>query len=138
MSTTVLSSIIDNVNASFISSWEDDVQEWGERVQLYRDYIDGKHRLEMTQAVADLLMVDKEDGERFVINYCKLIMQKPADRLKVVNIKALPVTTADDADDATTEAAIKNAENIFKNRVLCQFQPYTQCTGLSMGSKFSC
>jgi hypothetical protein len=112
MTTTVLSAIADEVNASFISNWENQVNDWGERVQLYRDYIDGKHRLEMTKEVADLLMIEKEEGERFVVNYCKLIMQKPADRLKVINIKALPVTTSDDADDATKDTAIKNAETV--------------------------
>lgn len=106
---TVLNAIVDEVEASFVSNWEDDVQEWGERIQLYRNYIDGKHRLEMTQEVADLLMIDKADGERFTVNYCELIMQKPADRLKVTSIKALPVTIADDADENTQKAAIDNA-----------------------------
>lgn len=99
MTLDVLNAITETVEASFTSDWEDDRLEWGERVQLYRDYIDGQHRLEMTQAVADLLMIDKDDGERFTVNYSKLVMQKLADRLKVTGIKG--------STDALTEWADK-------------------------------
>lgn len=100
MSTTVLELIVKQVDTSFVSDWVDDRQLWGERVQLYRDYVDGKHRLEMTQEQADLLMILKDEGERFAINYCRLVMQKKADRLKVVSIKGIAAESEDESEDA--------------------------------------
>lgn len=118
MTTSALSAISGGVDITFPIDWETDIEAWGEQMQLYLDYIDGKHRLEMTQEVADLLMIEKVDGERFVVNYSELIMQKLADRLKVTSIKALPVFVDDDDDDdgsdSEKEAATKTAEKLTK------------------------
>jgi hypothetical protein len=99
MSEAMLNTIVSVVSIPIASDWTENIQAWGELVQKHRDYVDGKHRLEMTQEVADLLMIEKDDGERFTVNYCRLIMQKLADRLKVVSVKGVAAGPDDESEE---------------------------------------
>lgn len=69
------------------NSWATEIETWGARVALYRDYIDGKHRLEMTSEMAKMLRIDKEDDERFSINYADAVVTKMVDRLHIERIE---------------------------------------------------
>lgn len=116
MSETVLNAIVNRVDVSFPGDWIDSRQQWGELIQMFRDYVDGDHRLEMTQEVADLLMIEKDsknekgEGERFTFNYCELVMQRLADRLKVVSINGVAA-----APDEESEMAVAAAEKTAKS-----------------------
>lgn len=68
-------------------SWAGDVQEWGERVALYRQYAAGDHRARLTEAMRTMLRVTDNKLDRFNANYCGLITQAMSDRLVVTSIQ---------------------------------------------------
>jgi hypothetical protein len=88
--TTVLDSIADDLGSSLVSkdTWVTEIETWGDKIGLYRDYVDGVHRLEMTTEMAQMLRIDKEDDERFSINYADMVVNKMADRLHIERIEA--------------------------------------------------
>lgn len=88
--------LLDNLVDEF---WAQNAQADGEKVQMYRDYMDGKHRLELVENMADLLRIEKEEDERFSLNYARLVVSKKSDRLRVLRIDAiLPMDDRGDAD----------------------------------------
>jgi hypothetical protein len=77
------------------SNWEDTVTDWGERIALYRQYVDGEHRADMTSEMRDLLRIRDTVTQQFNANYADMVVSTMADRLEVTAI------TGD--DDAVTE-----------------------------------
>lgn len=80
---TTLGSLVDGDN------WVDEIEAWGEEVLLNRQYVDGDHRLEMTEEMAKMLRIEKDDDERFSLNYGPLVVNKLANRLIVEKITAV-------------------------------------------------
>lgn len=68
-------------------TWASDVQTWGERVALYRQYAAGDHRAKLTAEMRAMLRVDDNRLDRFNANYCGLITQAMSDRLTVTAIE---------------------------------------------------
>jgi hypothetical protein len=83
-------------------TWASDVQTWGERVALYRQYAAGEHRAKLTAEMRAMLRVDSA-LDRFNANYCNLITQAMSDRLTVTAIEG--------SDPAATEWAKDIQEN---------------------------
>jgi hypothetical protein len=69
------------------STWASDVQTWGERVALYREYAAGDHRAKLTPEMRAMLRVDDDRLDRFNANYCGLVTQAMSDRLTVTAIE---------------------------------------------------
>ena len=69
------------------STWASDVQTWGERVALYREYAAGDHRAKLTDEMKAMLRVTDTRLDRFNANYCGLITQAMSDRLTVTSIE---------------------------------------------------
>jgi hypothetical protein len=63
--------------------WRDDVERWGRRVDLYRRYMDGDHRANLTREMKALLRISGDELDQFNNNYCELIVATMADRLSV-------------------------------------------------------
>ncbi len=74
--------------------WDIVVAAHGKLIALYREYVKGDQRLELTDERAKLMGILKEEGERFKINYCKPVRDKLANRLEMRQMKA-------DNDEAT-------------------------------------
>lgn len=69
-------------------TWADDMQSWGERVKLYRDYAEGNHRAKMTAEMKALLRVSGDQTDQFNDNYCDMVVQSMNDRLTVDAIRS--------------------------------------------------
>lgn len=84
------------------STWQTEIREWGDLVRLYREYADGDHRSQLTREMRQMLRVGDTRTDHFNANYCELIVNKLADRLKVARIEC-------DQDSATawTEALLE-------------------------------
>lgn len=80
------------------STWASDVQIWGERVALYRQYAEGDHRAKLTDEMRKMLRVSDSRLDRFNANYCGLITQAMSDRMTVTSIEG-------DTSEATEWAA---------------------------------
>jgi len=68
-------------------SWASDVQSWGERVALYRQYAAGDHRAKLTTQMRAMLRVSDDRLDRFNANYCGLVIEAMSDRLIVTSIE---------------------------------------------------
>lgn len=76
-------------------NWASETDAWGERVALYRDYEEGKHRADMTREMKNMLRLKDAPDEQFNDNYCDLVVQEMTDRLHVERVEAV-----DGSDDA--------------------------------------
>lgn len=72
-------------------NWVAEITDWGERVQLYRDYTEGKHRVVLTERQRGNLKVH----EPFSVDYTDTIVRSMSERLVVEEIV--------DTDGAETE-----------------------------------
>lgn len=68
-------------------TWAGEMVAWGERVALYRDYYDGDHRAKMTKEMREMLRIADEKTEHFNDNYCEMVVNTMADRLKVTAVE---------------------------------------------------
>ena len=93
----MLTAIQNELTGLVRSTWASDVQTWGERVALYRQYAAGDHRAKLTAEMRAMLRVDDNRLDRFNANYCGLITQAMSDRLTVTAIEG--------SDSAATEWA---------------------------------
>lgn len=90
------------------SDWAEVTEAWGKKVALYRKYVDGEHRLDLTKEMAELLRIKQNEDERFAVNYAELVVTKMADRLIVERVEA--VSTGE--GQTVTKAANEWAKNI--------------------------
>jgi hypothetical protein len=88
------------------STWSTEVSEWGERVELFRQYEEGQHRSKMTREMREMLRVSGTVTDQFNDNYCEMIVDSMSDRLVVSAIDA-------DNDEATQWSAELLAWNRF-------------------------
>lgn len=95
---TLLSAIANELGDKLVKkdTWVVAVKAWGDRVALYREYVDGKHRLELTTEMAKMLRIKENDDERFSLNYADLVVSKLCNRLKIERIEA--ITDGEDSD----------------------------------------
>lgn len=68
-------------------TWQSEMTTWGQSVALYGEYYAGEHRAKMTEAMKDMLRIDDERTEHFNDNYCELVVDTMADRLKVTAVE---------------------------------------------------
>lgn len=68
------------------ATWTSEVDAWGKRVALYRQYAEGNHRGNLTADMKKMLRVN--DETEFNINYCGAIVQTMADRLKLAGVES--------------------------------------------------
>jgi len=65
-------------------AWRLDYELRAKKVQLFRDYFDGKHRAKLTDEMANALRINQKNSlEHFNINHVAVIIQKMVDRLSV-------------------------------------------------------
>lgn len=69
-------------------TWADDMQTWGELIDLYRKYADGEHRAKLTTEMRQMLRISDSRMDQFNSNYCDLVVSTMADRLNVSTITA--------------------------------------------------
>ena len=102
---TLLSAIADQLGKALVkkTTWMVEVEAWGKRVALYREYVDGVHRLELTPEMAKMLRIKENEDERFSLNYADLVVSKLANRLKIERIEAI----TDGADAAAGNEWVK-------------------------------
>lgn len=91
--------------------WQTETQQQGDLVQLFRNYYDGFHRMQLTSEMKAMLNISDERLERYNINYCALIIDRMADRLKVdrFEVKAVnPMQAMPPEADGTTASKAKD------------------------------
>lgn len=87
------------------SDWHDEVDAWGERVELFRRYDEGDHDANLSGEMREMLRINsttrqtnsRSSGtngfwnlrEQFNPNYCGLVVSTMADRLQVDRIEAV-------------------------------------------------
>ena len=67
-------------------SFQDAARVRGARVQIFRDYVNGDHRADITQDMKEMLRIDGDDTaqmNQFNDNYCAIVVNKMASRLHV-------------------------------------------------------
>lgn len=97
--TDILSAVAEHLGGLVRKTWVDDMRQWGERVTLYRQYYDGEHRIKLSPEMKSLLMLADTKVENFNDNYCELIVNAMADRLKVTAIEGDSKQATDWADE---------------------------------------
>lgn len=88
------------------TTWRTEVDAWGKRVLLARQYAEGEHRAKMTAAMREMLRVSGTVTDQFNDNYCEMVVDTMADRLTVRAIEG-------DTDAASAWAADLLADNRF-------------------------
>lgn len=88
------------------AAWRGEVDAWGQRVLLYRQYAEGEHRAKLTAAMRDMLRVSGTVTDQFNDNYCEMVVDTMADRLVVRAIEG-------DNDAASAWSAEVLADNRF-------------------------
>jgi hypothetical protein len=68
--------------------WVQAVDQWGKRVDLYRRYMDGDHRADLTPVMKQMLRISGNELDQFNNNYCELVVSTMADRLNIQSIEA--------------------------------------------------
>lgn len=96
--TAIANKLGDLVNSE---TWPGEIEAWGDEILENRDYVDGKHRLDLDANMAASLRIDKNDDERFSINYSELVVTAMSNRLNVERLEATVET------GATVEATVK-------------------------------
>lgn len=94
----MLSAIAEKMGGLIRSTWVADVTAWGELVALYREYAEGNHRAKLTQEMREMLRISDGRNDQFTLNYCDMVVQTMADRLRVASVDG-------DNDAATRWAA---------------------------------
>jgi len=68
------------------TTWVTDVNTWGARVLLYRQYAEGNHRANLSDNMRQMLRITGDT--EYNINYCNTIVQTMVNRLVVAGIDA--------------------------------------------------
>jgi hypothetical protein len=70
------------------NSWKQAIIQRGARVALFRNYEHGDHRASMQTEIRKMLRLREDDAElnKLNINYCKVVVDKMAGRIFVLNI----------------------------------------------------
>lgn len=83
----MLNLIANMVSAAVLpTEWSGEMDAWGRRVKLYRDYERGVHRAKMTKEMQEMLSISDPATDQFNVNYCELVVQTMADRLKLAGL----------------------------------------------------
>lgn len=88
------------------TAWRSNVDTWGSRVLLARQYAEGEHRAKMTPAMREMLRVSGTVTDQFNDNYCEMVVDSMADRLTVTAIEG-------DTEAATEWASTVLQDNRF-------------------------
>ena len=70
-------------------TWPAEIEEWGDEIVTNRNYIDGKHRLDLDDTLAARARLGQDDDEVFSINYSELVVTAMSNRLNVERIDAV-------------------------------------------------
>jgi len=91
-----------------IESWLADEEARAEKVRLFRAYVDGDHRANLTNEMRRLLRITGSGGSmnEFNDNYMDIIVQTEADRLEVTAVEA--ESGAGEAQDAALNEWVAN------------------------------
>lgn len=68
--------------------WQEEMRLQGLLVELYRQYYDGEHRLTLTATQKAMMNIKDDLLDRYNDNYCEMVVDAMADRLKVDRIRA--------------------------------------------------
>jgi hypothetical protein len=96
------------------SEWQDEVQEQGDLVKLFREYYDGFHRMQLTSEQKKMMNISDERLERYNANYCELVIGSMADRLMVDKFEVTGMAAAADGSDDPAQAWVN--ELMTRNR----------------------
>lgn len=86
------------------TTWSTEVQAWGRDVKLFRDYEAGRHPQTLTDQMREMLRVPVQSVGALAINYCELVVQAMASRLRVVTVQGDDDAATDWADDVRAES----------------------------------
>lgn len=102
----MLNVIQEKLGTQVTTNWHTEMDDWADKVALYRDYAEGNHRAKMTSQMRAMLRITGDATDQMNANYCDMIIQAMADRLKVQRIEGM-------SDSATTWADMVLIENRF-------------------------
>ena len=71
-----------------VDAWVAEQTVRGEKVALFRNYIDGDHRAELSAEMIAILRIDSKSANRFNDNYCPRVVYTMSDRLKVARVES--------------------------------------------------
>jgi hypothetical protein len=83
----MLKAIQERLGGLVRDTWAEEMTTWGDSVALYGEYYDGDHRAEMTAEMRQMLRISDSRTEQFNDNYCELVVDTMADRLKVTAVE---------------------------------------------------
>ena len=70
------------------STWQNEMSLSGEIVKLCREYYEGQQRQKLTSEMRKMMQVTDDRLDRYVANYCEMVVSQMADRLTVDTIEA--------------------------------------------------
>jgi hypothetical protein len=77
---------VDKVRLSFLDWLATDAKERHDNYAIYRDYYDGNHATQLTERMRRYLQV--KSGQEFNANYCPIVIDALAEKLKVIGFDA--------------------------------------------------
>lgn len=104
----MLSLIAQKFGSLVTSTWMNEVEQHARLVYLYRRYVTGDHRAEMTPEMKEMLRISGNVDDQFNINLCDMVVASMADRLSVSGI----VASMD--DEAASDRATEWADEILR------------------------
>lgn len=98
------------------SDWAKETGKAAELVALFREYYDGQHRLKLTVEMQKMMQIDDVRLDRYNANYCQMVIQAMADRLKVEDIdhSQNPLSNPDGTDVDPAKAWLDDL--LYQNR----------------------
>lgn len=123
--TLIKSAIAPFMRGMSADAWLENERMTAEKVKLFRDYVDGDHRANLTPEMRRMLRISNNGSlNEFNDNYCPIIIDTMVDRLKLERIEA-------DNDAATAWAA-----EIFKQNRLDALQTEVHAATVRDGRSF--
>lgn len=68
--------------------WIDEMTTRGQLVKLYREYYEGDHRMKLTPEMKKMMQISNDLLDRYNDNYCEMVVDSMADRLKIDTVQA--------------------------------------------------
>jgi hypothetical protein len=100
----MLSFVAEKFRPMIWTTWQDEIQTQGRLIALYREYVEGKHRAQLTPEMRRMLRVSDARLDQFNLNYCDTVINAMADRLNLSGVEG-------DNDAASAWSAMLLAEN---------------------------
>jgi hypothetical protein len=91
----IRSAIAPSTRGMSFDAWVQDETTRAEKIKLFRNYVDGDHRANLTHEMRRMLRVAEGSLNEFNDNYCPVIISTMVDRLRLLRVEADNKTASD-------------------------------------------